>query len=31
MAALAMLLDNVAEGVSTDVRYEKTDIAGPIW
>jgi hypothetical protein len=23
MAALAMLLDNVAEGVSTDVRYEK--------
>lgn len=31
MAALAMLLDNIAEGVSTDVRYEKTDIAGPLW
>lgn len=25
MAALAMLLDNIAEGVSTDVRYEKKE------
>lgn len=31
MAALAMLLDNNEEGVSTDVRYEKADPTGPSW
>ena len=31
MAALAMLLDNNAEGVSTDVRYKKADPTGPSW